>query len=137
MASTLKQGDKAAERGFILWEVLALAIFLSAVAVCLLMYQTAAKAKSDGIHRLTAVYLAQTEFAYLEKAAAEGELTSGVCYWLGDAEDLRSNGGEFSVTSEIAVEGADVYLATVRVTWPERGRTRQLALERLLVKRGE
>lgn len=132
MAGTLKQRDKSGETGFILWEVLALAFFLSAVAVGLLMYQTAAKAKSDGIHRLTALYLAQTEFSHLERAAATGTITTGVWDWRGEPTDLELNGGKFVVSGEVVVENVGVYLATVRVTWQERGRNRQITLERLL-----
>ena len=133
----MKNKRKPDEGGFILPEVLLLAMFVAAVALSLVMYQTSVRAKSDGMHRLTAVHLAQTEFAHLEQIAATGNIKDNAVWdWLGEPSDLTLNNGAFTVTAKTTGQNAAVYLATVDVVWRSGGRERQITWQRLLVNRG-
>ena len=67
--------------------------------------------------RLTALYLANEQFAMLESKAAEGTLTPGDYNFLGDPDDLK-NVVDFNVETTVTGTG-NLRVAKVKVSWSD------------------
>jgi len=103
------------ERGFLLLNVVFLTLIISFVAMILI--NAAPRARNpQATLRLTAIYLANEQFAELESLAARGKTLSSS--YLGKAEDLittnlsDNNPIEFKVTTNLSGNKA-----TVKVSW--------------------
>ena len=120
------------ERGFFLIDAVVLAAIVAAMAGSMGMYLLSTKVRQEeGIMR-SAVYLADSQMAYLERLAYLGELDNGEIEWLGLPEDLRQHGTEYRVATEVASEGTSLQRARVTVSWEALGKQDKVELERLM-----
>ena len=131
------------ERGFILLNVIFLTLIVSITAT-IFLNGTAAKNNSNSALRLTALNLANEQFAELESRAATGNLFSGNYSFLGSAEDLKSYGlyeteneklpVEFSVTSTVKnyLSYENLFMAEVKVEWTFEGQNYELKSEKII-----
>lgn len=88
------------ERGFALLNVIFLTLITSFAAIILM--NAAPRVKNpDMTLRLTAIYLAEEEFAELENLAASGELFSGSYEFLGENSDLTTYNSSEKVDFEV------------------------------------
>lgn len=116
------------QRGFMLLSVVFLTM-ITAVAAMILMNASTRVRNPQSTLELTALYLANEQFARLESKAAAGEQIGGSYSFLGDAKDLTSEnaGAGKKVTFEMTttVSGGDILSddkvavrdATVVVRW--------------------
>lgn len=135
------------ERGFALLNVIFLMMITSFAAMILLNAAPRVKNPEPTL-RLTALYLAEEQFAYLENLAAKGELTAGTYDFLGNDEDLTSmNFSEkipviFNVVAHVTEHNAELpnlFDAKVIVSWTVGGKDFDIESERtiLLVEQPE
>lgn len=111
------------ERGFLMLNVVFLTLITSFAAMILLNAAPRVR-NSQSQLRLTALYLAEEQFAYLESDAAEGKAPTSSENFLGKPDDLitKNFGGkdyevEFKVKTEVS--GAAPYKVTVTVSWSD------------------
>lgn len=108
------------ERGFMLLNVVILTL-ITALAATILMNAAPRLTNPQSVLRLTAIHLANEQFAMLESKAATGDLAAGTYPFLGDNKDLTTNNfGEgkpitFEVTTKVKATG-NLRVATVTVT---------------------
>lgn len=111
------------ERGFMLLNVVVLTL-ITALAATILMNAAPRLTNPQSVLRLTAIHLANEQFAMLESKAATGELAAGSYPFLGEKDDLTTNNfGEgkpitFEVTTKVALhkDYENLRVATVTVT---------------------
>lgn len=106
------------ERGFMLLNVVILTLITSFAAM-ILMNAAPRLTRPQSVLRLTAIHLANEQFAVLESLAVAGELAEGSHDFLGEDDDLTTtNAGKpikFKVTAD--VNGGDgLNLRGVKVT---------------------
>lgn len=99
------------ERGFILLSVVFLTLITSFMAVMVLNANLKLQQRNSNL-RLTAIYLAEEQFAEIESLAANGSLEGGNHVFYGDNDDLTVGDKEFSVSTTVS---GDTQLKTVRV----------------------
>lgn len=112
------------ERGFMLLQVVFLAMITSIVAMIFLNGVMQVKNRNATL-RLTAIHLANEQIAELESRAAQGILPGGSVSWLGVDDDLTTyNSGtkepvKFDVKTNIAnfSDSAALKKITVKVEW--------------------
>ena len=110
------------ERGFALLNVIFLTVITSFAAMILLNAATQAK-NPQSILQLTALHVANEQFAQLESLAAADELEAGSYPFKGLDEDLTTeNFGEgspvtFNVDTEVSNGGGNLRKVTVTVSW--------------------
>jgi len=124
------------QRGFMLLNVIFLTLI---VATCASVLMNAAPRyrNSQAVLRLTAIHLANEQFAMLESFAAGGDSLSGKTAFQGDKDDLKTNNfaaGEpttFEVTT--TVSGSEI-LRNVKVTvsWTANGQENSIESERTI-----
>lgn len=106
------------QRGFMLLNVVFLTL-ITALAATILMDAAPRIKNPQSVLRLTAIHLANEQFAMLESKAAAGKLTAGNYDFLGDKDDLTTtNAGKpitFTVTTQVTASG-NLRNATVTFT---------------------
>ena len=108
------------QRGFMLLNVVILTL-ITAFAATILMNAAPRLKNPRSVLRLTAIHLANEQFAMLESKAATGDLAAGSYDFLGDEDDLTTNNfGEkipvkFKVETNVTASG-NLRDATVTVT---------------------
>lgn len=137
------------QRGFMLLNVVFLTLITSFAAM-LLMNAAPRVRNREATLKLTAIHLANEQFAQLESMAAAGTEIFGVNNFLGDKNDLTTKNGvgtneeiktiTFVVKTDVAIisavkdEDGNPILrkATVTVTWTEGGKNFELTAERTI-----
>lgn len=86
--------------------------------------------------RLTALYVANEQFAQLESMAAAGELNVGSYSFQGLDKDLTTeNAGApitFKVTTQVTDGGGNLRKVSVKVSWTFNAQNFELASERMM-----
>lgn len=125
------------ERGFALLNVIFLTMITSFAAMILLNAAPRVKNPQPTL-RLTALYLAEEQFAYLEDKAAKGELTGVTYEFLGDPKELTIN--NFSEKIDITfdmkttvTESGNLRNAKVTVSWQFGGKDFKIETERTIL----
>lgn len=125
------------ERGFMLLHVVFLTLITSFAALILL--NAAPRVKNpQSVLRLTAMHLANEQFAMLESMAATGGLATGSYSFQGDEDSLTSqNAGagksvQFEVTTTVDNGGGTLREVTVTVSWTSGGEDFELETERTI-----
>ena len=107
------------ERGFMLLNVVFVTL-ITALAATILLNAAPRFKNPQSVLRLTALHLANEQFAMLESRAAMDGLASGSYPFQGDAEDLTTaNAGsqiEFRVATRVTASG-NLRGVTVTVSW--------------------
>ena len=125
------------ERGFMLLNVVVLTL-ITAFAATILMNAAPRIKNPQATLRLTALYLADEQFAMLENLAAEGKLAAGNYKFLGDDDDLSTinfdanNPTNFKVTTTVTQNG-NLRVAKVAVAWTIKGKDFKLETERTIL----
>ena len=126
-------------------EVIFLLIIVSFTAIIFLNGATLLNSSNSSL-RLTAINLANEQFAELERLAAAGNLSAGSYSFLGAADDLKNfglykdsdlaekNPTAFQVSSAVKNYSAqeNLYSATVLVSWTYAGKNYRLEAEKIL-----
>ena len=125
------------ERGFALLNVIFLMMITSFAAMILLNAAPRVKNPQPTL-RLTALYLANEQFAYLEDKAAKGELTEAAYEFLGDPNELTTNNfsEKIAITfdMETTVTGSgNLRNAKVIVSWTFGGKDFKIDSERTIL----
>lgn len=120
------------ERGFLMLNVIFLTLITSFAAMILLNAAPRVR-NSQSQLRLTALYLAEEQFAELESLAARGEPLEEK--FLGNTDDLTTNnfgGKDYSVTFNVKTEvsGSNPRKVTVTVSWTDGGKTFEVKVQR-------
>ncbi len=122
------------QRGFALLNVVFLTLITSFAATILLNAVPRAKNPQSTL-RLTALYVANEQFAQLESLAAAGNLNAGSYSFRGLPEDLTTeNAGApitFKVTTHVTSNG-NLRNVSVKVSWTFNGKDFELASERMM-----
>lgn len=123
------------QRGFALLNVVILTLITSFAAMILLNAVPRAKNPQSTL-RLTALYVANEQFAQLESLAAAGDLNGGSYSFRGLPEDLTTeNAGApitFKVTTQVTNSGGNLRKVSVKVSWTFNGKDFELASERMM-----
>ena len=126
------------QHGFALLNVVFLTLITSFAAMILLNAVPRAKNPQSTL-RLTALYVANEQFAQLESMAAAGELNEGSYSFQGVPEDLTTknltatDAGAaitFKVTTHVTGDGGNLRNVSVKVSWTFGGKDFELASER-------
>ena len=90
------------ERGAVFFSVIFLTLIIS-VAAALLIHSTNRIKNPQAVLRLTAIHLANEQFAIIESRAADGNLSLGNISWQGMDDDLTTKnlGENFPVTFDV------------------------------------
>ena len=122
------------QRGFALLNVVLLTVITSFAAMILLNAVPRAK-NPQATLKLTALYVAEEQFAQLESMAASGTLNAGSYSFRGlDADLTTENAGapiKFTVTTNVTSNG-NVRKVSVKVSWTFDGKDFELASERTM-----
>ena len=126
------------ERGFMLLSVIFLTLVVSTGAMILLHANVKIQQRNSTLY-LTAINLANEQFAELEHRAAVGNLYGGSYSFLGDADDLQSFNGvkansppvEFEVETAVA-ESGNLREVTVTVNWTVGGKENSITSKKIL-----
>ena len=122
------------ERGFMLFNVIFL-LMITASAATILINAFPRMNSPQAVLRLTAIHLANEQFAILESLAAQGDDLSGKTSFQGNRDDLKSinyvNDApiEFEVTTTLTGSG-NLRGVKVTVSWEFEGKNYDLELER-------
>ena len=120
------------QRGFALLNVVLLTVITSFAAMILLNAVPRVKNPQSTL-KLTALYVAEEQFAQLESLAASGTLDVGSYSFRGLPEDLTTdNAGapiKFTVTTNVKGSG-NVRKVSVKVSWTFNGKDFELTSER-------
>ena len=122
------------ERGFMLVNVIFL-LMITAAAATILINAFPRMNSPQAVLRLTAIHLANEQFAILESLAAQGDDLSGKTSFQGNRDDLKSinyvNDApiEFEVTTTLTGSG-NLRGVKVTVSWEFEDKTYDLELER-------
>lgn len=125
------------ERGFALLNVIFLMMITSFAAMILLNAAPRVRNPEPTL-RLTALYLAEEQFAYLENLAANGEPMESTYEFLGDPKELTINNfsEKISITfdMETTVTGSgNLRGAKVTVSWTFGGKDFKIETERTIL----
>ena len=130
----MRHGRK--QDGGLLLETIILGMLLIAAVSGLQVYQKALELRqADGV-RTTAFFLAREEYSRLQCRADQtaGGVRPAVYKWLGSPDDLRANGGSYTVEA-IVGDGSDGCLpVTVVVDWQTAGHSGTVRFERVVVR---
>lgn len=124
------------ERGFMLLNVVFLTL-ITALAAMILINAAPRIRNPQSVLRLTAIYLANEQFAMLESLAANGDSLEGQDSFLGEPTDLKSKNFsanklvEFEVDTKIEANG-DLREVKVKVSWKFDGKDFELETERTI-----
>ena len=124
------------ERGFMLLNVVFLTL-ITALAAMILINAAPRIRNPQSVLRLTAIYLANEQFAMLESLAANGDSLEGQDSFLGEPTDLKSKNFsanklvEFDVDTKIEANG-DLREVKVKVSWKFDGKDFELETERTI-----
>lgn len=124
------------ERGFMLFNVIFLLMITASVAT-ILINAFPRMNSPQAVLRLTAIHLANEQFAILESLAAQGDDLTGKTSFQGNRDDLKSinyvNNAliEFEVTTTLTGSG-NLRGVKVIVSWEFEGKTYDLELERTI-----
>lgn len=124
------------ERGFMLLNVVFLTL-ITALAAMILINSAPRIRNPQSVLRLTAIYLANEQFAMLESLAANGDSLEGQDSFLGEPTDLKSKNFsanklvEFEVDTKIEANG-DLREVKVKVSWKFDGKDFELETERTI-----
>ena len=123
------------QRGFALLNVVLLTLITSFAAMILLNAVPRAKNPQSTL-RLTALYVANEQFAQLESMATAGELNAGSYSFQGKPEDLTTENAiapiKFTVTTNVTNGGGNLRKVSVKVSWKFGGKDFELASERMM-----
>lgn len=121
------------QRGFALFETVLLTLITSFAAMILLNAVPRAKNPQSTL-KLTALYVAEEQFAQLESLAASGNLDAGSYSFQGKADDLTTkNAGapiKFTVDTQVINAGTNICRVTVKVGWKFGGKDFEITCER-------
>ena len=123
------------ERGFMLVNVIFL-LMITAAAATILINAFPRMNNPQAVLRLTAIHLANEQFAILESLAAQGNDLSGKFSFQGNPDDLRSENYvndapiEFKVETPPSTGSGTVHEVKVIVSWEFEGKNYDLELER-------
>ena len=126
------------QRGFMLLSVIFLTLVVSTGAM-ILLHANAKVQQRNSTLRITAINLANEQFAELESLAAGGNLHGGSYSFRGVADDLKSFNGvkedsppvEFEVETAVA-ESGNLREVTVTVKWTSGGEEKSFASKKFL-----
>lgn len=126
------------QRGFMLLSVIFLTLIVSMGAM-ILLHANAKVQQRNSTLRITAINLANEQFAELESRAAGGNLHGGSYSFLGKPEDLKSTNGvkedsppvEFEVETAVA-ESGNLREVTVTVRWNDDGKENFITSKKIL-----
>lgn len=123
------------QRGFALFETVLLTLITSFAAMILLNAVPRVK-NPESTLKLTALYVAEEQFAHLESFAAAGNLNSGTYSFQGRDEDLTTeNAGaaiKFTVNTQVINAGTNICRVTVKVSWKFGGKDFEISCERMM-----
>ena len=136
---------KFSERGFIVMNVVFLTLIVSFAALIFLNGAKLVEEDNSAL-RLTALNLANEQFAEIEKLADEGNLSTGNFNFLGETEDLKSFGlykdedlqkkipVNFSVTATVKNHSdfENLRNVAVAVDWTFAGKNFKIELEKIV-----
>ena len=122
------------ERGFLMLNVIFLTLITSFAAMILLNAAPRVR-NSQSRLRLTALYLAEEQFAQLESLAAGGKPLEEK--FLGKPDDLITNnfgGKDYQVTFKVKTEvsGSNPYEVTVTIIWTDGGKNFSVKVQRMI-----
>ncbi len=124
------------QRGFMLLNVIFLTLIVATCA-SVLMNAVPRYRNSQAVLKLTAIHLANEQFAMLESFAAEGDSLSGKTSFQGDNDDLKTNnfsaGEPMEFEVKTTVSGEEI-LRNVKVTvsWTVNGQKNSIEAERTI-----
>lgn len=110
---------------------------ITALAAMILINAAPRIRNPQSVLRLTAIYLANEQFAMLESLAANGDSLEGQDSFLGEPTDLKSKNFsanklvEFEVDTKIEANG-DLREVKVKVSWKFDGKDFELETERTI-----
>ncbi len=124
------------ERGFMLLSIIFLTVIISFAAAILINAGSILKTSQSTL-RLTAIHLANEQFAELESRAVAGNLSTGKIGYLGLSEDLttknlgQNNPITFSVKTEVS-NGSHTNMRKAKVTveWNFDGKNSEVEFEK-------
>lgn len=121
------------ERGFMLLNVIFLTLITSFAAMILINAVPRVR-NPQAVLRLTAIYLANEQFAMIESKAVAGELDLN---YMGKPEDLTTENYSENVPITFKVTSTDkpngnLHAVTVKVEWTANGRDSFVELERTI-----
>ena len=125
------------ERGFLMLNVVFLTLITSFAAMILLNAAPRVR-NSQSRLRLTALYLADEQFAQLESLAAGGTAPTSSEEFLGESGDLTTNnfgGKDYQVTFNVKTEvinNSNPYEVTVTVSWIDSGKNFSVKVQRMI-----
>ena len=123
------------QRGFALLNVVLLTVITSFAAMILLNAVPRVK-NPQATLELTALYVAEEQFAQLESLAASGTLSTGSYSFQGLDKDLTTeNAGapiKFTVTTNVTNGGGQLRKVTVKVSWTLNDKDFELTTERMM-----
>ena len=124
------------ERGFLMLNVVFLTLITSFAAMILLNAAPRVR-NSQSRLRLTALYLAEEQFAQLESRAASGTAPTSSEIFLGNPDDLITKnfgGKDYQVTFNVKTEVSDAapYPVTVTVSWTDGGKNFEVTVQRMI-----
>lgn len=118
------------ERGYLLLNVVFLTLITAFAAVILLNAAPRVRNPQSTL-KLTAIYLANEQFAVLESRAATGEQLGGSYSFLGDEKDLKSENFSAGEPTTFEVEtNVSGGVAKVVVKWQVNGKDFKVEAER-------
>ncbi|MBR1807562.1 MAG: hypothetical protein IJ774_14400 [Selenomonadaceae bacterium] len=121
------------QHGFALFEVVLLTLITSFAAMIWLNAVPRAKNPQSTL-KMTALYVAEEQFAHLESFAAAGTLNAGTYSFQGRDEDLTTeNAGapiKFTVDTQVINAGTNIYRVIVKVGWKFGGKDFEISCER-------
>ena len=103
------------QRGFMLLNVVFLTL-ITALAATILMDAAPRIKNPQSVLRLTAIHLANKQFAILESKATAGNLAAGSHDFLGDKDDLTTTNAGKPITFTVATKVSDGNTRKVVVT---------------------
>lgn len=129
------------EHGFVMMSVVFLTLVVSFAAIIFLNVATRVKNSYAGL-KLTALSLADEQFAELESLAAAGKLTTGKKNFLGVPEDLITYNGhenfsvEFDTETDVEIDSAreNFFVVTVKVKWNFREKNYEIESKKILAR---
>ena len=123
------------QRGFALFETVLLTLITSFAAMILLNAVPRVK-NPESTLKLTALYVAEEQFAHLESFAAADNLNEGSYSFQGRDEDLTTeNAGapiKFTVDTQVINAGTNICRVTVKVSWTFGGKDFEISCERMM-----
>jgi len=116
--------------GFLFLEAAVLGFILVAMAGMFALPKHAIEIRRMNSDRMTAIHLAEEEFAVMELRAADGTLSDGTYGWLGPKEDLDGRPATYEIEGTVQKQEERIFQLVVRLRWQEGGAAQELRLER-------